>query len=245
MRPQQSPSRPPSSARSARPRWQHPSVAVTPIGGVRGCGARTADKPRLLSMHSYRATGAVVEILERHLHGLGPPPPRSRMGSWQRRSTAGGGQPELQRPPATAAVHRLAAIAARRRVTLLTATRDGEHSGAEVLRRPPLRAPAGRGVRRSCCRSVTPPAGQSEAAGMDFGRVLGDRRRRFVVRHRRARDVSPRRLGGVGHECRRAAKQRRRHAATPAPRAGPRRAGRRVLASCAAASGARARSRLR
>jgi uncharacterized protein YeaO (DUF488 family) len=42
---------------------------------------------------------------------------------------------ELRRSPGAAAVEHLASIAARRRVSLLTATRDVEHSGAEVLRR--------------------------------------------------------------------------------------------------------------
>jgi uncharacterized protein YeaO (DUF488 family) len=42
---------------------------------------------------------------------------------------------ELRRSPAAAAVEHLVSIAARRRVSLLTATRDVEHSGAEVLRR--------------------------------------------------------------------------------------------------------------
>jgi uncharacterized protein YeaO (DUF488 family) len=41
---------------------------------------------------------------------------------------------ELQRQPAAGAVERLAALAPPRRITLLTATRDVEHSGAEVLR---------------------------------------------------------------------------------------------------------------
>ena len=42
---------------------------------------------------------------------------------------------ELGRPPAAVAVERLAAIAEDRHLTLVTATRDVEHSGAEVLRR--------------------------------------------------------------------------------------------------------------
>jgi uncharacterized protein YeaO (DUF488 family) len=42
---------------------------------------------------------------------------------------------ELRRPPASAAVDQLLAIAADRPLALLTATRDVEHSGAEVLRR--------------------------------------------------------------------------------------------------------------
>lgn len=46
---------------------------------------------------------------------------------------------ELRSVPARAAVERLATIAARERVVLLTATRDVEHSGAEVLRRHLLR----------------------------------------------------------------------------------------------------------
>jgi uncharacterized protein YeaO (DUF488 family) len=41
---------------------------------------------------------------------------------------------ELRGQPAAAAVERLAATGRERRVTLLTATRDVEHSGAEVLR---------------------------------------------------------------------------------------------------------------
>ncbi len=138
--------------------------AQLPGDGRRGRDSR-APSPRAGTTATPKQNGVVAEAIHR----------------W-RRST------ELQRPPATAAVHRLAAIAARRRVTLLTATRDGEHSGAEVLRRPPLRAPAGRGVRRSCCRSVTPPAGQSEAAGMDFGRVV----RRPSPAVRRAASTSPR-----------------------------------------------------
>jgi uncharacterized protein YeaO (DUF488 family) len=49
---------------------------------------------------------------------------------------------ELARPPGAAAVEHLVTIAARRPVTLLTATRDVEHSGAEVLRRHLLAATA-------------------------------------------------------------------------------------------------------
>jgi uncharacterized protein YeaO (DUF488 family) len=41
---------------------------------------------------------------------------------------------ELERPPASTAVARLVALAHERPVTLLTATRDIEHSGALVLR---------------------------------------------------------------------------------------------------------------
>lgn len=41
---------------------------------------------------------------------------------------------ELAHPPASAAVAHLRAVARRRRLTLVTATRDVEHSGAEVLR---------------------------------------------------------------------------------------------------------------
>jgi uncharacterized protein YeaO (DUF488 family) len=41
---------------------------------------------------------------------------------------------ELTRPPAAAAVEHLAAIAEHQHLTLVTATRDVEHSGAEVLR---------------------------------------------------------------------------------------------------------------
>jgi uncharacterized protein YeaO (DUF488 family) len=41
---------------------------------------------------------------------------------------------ELRAQPAAAVAERLAAIARERRLTLLTATRDVEHSGAEVLR---------------------------------------------------------------------------------------------------------------
>jgi uncharacterized protein YeaO (DUF488 family) len=59
---------------------------------------------------------------------------------------------ELRRPPASVAVDRLVEIARTKTVTLLTATRDVEHSGARVLeahltsratrsrRRPPARA---------------------------------------------------------------------------------------------------------
>jgi uncharacterized protein YeaO (DUF488 family) len=43
-------------------------------------------------------------------------------------------QRELQHAPAQAAVARLRTVARRNRVTLLTATRDLEHSGACVLR---------------------------------------------------------------------------------------------------------------
>lgn len=42
---------------------------------------------------------------------------------------------ELAQPPGSDAVERLAALAGRQRLTLLTATRDVEYSGAEVLRR--------------------------------------------------------------------------------------------------------------
>jgi uncharacterized protein YeaO (DUF488 family) len=42
---------------------------------------------------------------------------------------------ELRQAPAAAAVDRLAEVARARRLTLLTATRDVDHSGAEVLRR--------------------------------------------------------------------------------------------------------------
>lgn len=41
---------------------------------------------------------------------------------------------ELAHPPASAAVEHLTAIAGREHLTLVTATRDVEHSGAEVLR---------------------------------------------------------------------------------------------------------------
>ena len=40
---------------------------------------------------------------------------------------------ELRRPPASVGLDRLAAIAATKKVVLLTATRDVEHSGARVL----------------------------------------------------------------------------------------------------------------
>jgi uncharacterized protein YeaO (DUF488 family) len=40
---------------------------------------------------------------------------------------------ELREPPAAAAVEHLRTVASRRRVVLLTATRDVEHSGAQVL----------------------------------------------------------------------------------------------------------------
>ena len=43
---------------------------------------------------------------------------------------------ELRQEPAATAVERLAAIARRRRVTLLTATRDVDHSAATLLHQP-------------------------------------------------------------------------------------------------------------
>jgi uncharacterized protein YeaO (DUF488 family) len=42
---------------------------------------------------------------------------------------------ELRHPPASAAVDRLLELASRQPVTLLTATRDVEHSGVRVLQR--------------------------------------------------------------------------------------------------------------
>lgn len=54
----------------------------------------------------------------------------ARFDEFARRYTA-----ELASPPAADAVAALRAIAARRTVVLLTATRDVVHSGAEVLRR--------------------------------------------------------------------------------------------------------------
>jgi uncharacterized protein YeaO (DUF488 family) len=57
---------------------------------------------------------------------------------------------ELRRPPASAAVDRLVGLARTKTITLLTATRDVEHSGARVLQerltgrasRPRRQAPA-------------------------------------------------------------------------------------------------------
>ena len=54
---------------------------------------------------------------------------------------------ELRHPPASAAVDRLVELACKQPVTLLTATRDAEHSGARVLQQVLVRrAPASVGV---------------------------------------------------------------------------------------------------
>jgi uncharacterized protein YeaO (DUF488 family) len=50
---------------------------------------------------------------------------------------------ELRQPPASAAVDRLAALARDQPVTLLTATRDVEHSGARVLHQVLIRRLSG------------------------------------------------------------------------------------------------------
>ena len=64
---------------------------------------------------------------------------------------------ELQQPPAAAAVDRLIGLARSKPITLLTATRDVEHSGARVLQehltsrasRSPRQAPGPIPIRRS------------------------------------------------------------------------------------------------
>ncbi len=47
---------------------------------------------------------------------------------------------ELKVQPAAEAVHRIRKLAGRRHIVLLTATKDVDHSGAEVLRRALLRS---------------------------------------------------------------------------------------------------------
>jgi uncharacterized protein YeaO (DUF488 family) len=56
---------------------------------------------------------------------------------------------ELSDEPAAAALEHLAAVSARRHLTLLTATRDVDHSAAEVLRQQLLDRAAPRRRRRS------------------------------------------------------------------------------------------------